>query len=145
MSASDELLQALEDDERRLEEQLDKVISDNAETFARYWHFGDGEGGDLFFKIIALLRERGFKAENKKFDSFFGLYEPDKNKKALISNALRKAVFEADAYRCQHCNSHQNLTVDHIYPESLGGDLCPSNLQTLCRSCNSKKGASLNG
>lgn len=62
-------------------------------------------------------------------------------RKAAISNALRKAVFERDLYRCKHCGTHLNLSVDHIVPESKGGTLDMSNLQTLCRPCNSKKGA----
>ncbi len=63
-----------------------------------------------------------------------------KNKKKTIANGLRKKVFERDMYRCVKCNSHQDLCCDHIYPESKGGETVFENLQTLCRSCNSKKG-----
>ena len=39
--------------------------------------------------------------------------------------------------------SQRNSSVDHIYPESLGGTLELSNLQTLSASpCNSRKGKS---
>lgn len=54
---------------------------------------------------------------------------------------LRTKVFERDAYRCVHCATHLSLTVDHIKPESKGGTLAFDNLQTLCRPCNSSKGA----
>lgn len=60
--------------------------------------------------------------------------------KDFISKALRKSVFERDAYRCQHCGDHKDLCADHIHPESKGGQTVLENLQTLCRSCNSKKG-----
>ena len=62
--------------------------------------------------------------------------------KKPISRSLRRQVFEADAYRCQHCGTHLNLTCDHIVPESEGGATDFDNLQTLCQSCNSRKGTS---
>lgn len=61
--------------------------------------------------------------------------------KQPIPRALAKEVFERDAYRCVRCGSWHDLSVDHIHPESKGGTLAPDNLQTLCRSCNSSKGA----
>ena len=44
---------------------------------------------------------------------------------------------------CKGCNIHfnfQNLTIDHIVPQSQGGGDSPENLQLLCNSCNSIKG-----
>lgn len=61
--------------------------------------------------------------------------------KKPIPAAIRWYVWERDDFRCKHCGSRQYLTVDHIHPESKGGDLEPSNLQTLCTSCNCRKGA----
>lgn len=61
-------------------------------------------------------------------------------RKQVIKQGLRTKVLERDAYRCVQCSAHQDLCVDHIHPESLGGTLDLDNLQTLCRSCNSKKG-----
>jgi 5-methylcytosine-specific restriction endonuclease McrA len=62
-------------------------------------------------------------------------------KKVSISNDFRWAIFERDDFTCQHCGSRRDLTVDHIQPEAKGGELTMENAQTLCRSCNSKKGA----
>lgn len=58
-----------------------------------------------------------------------------------IPTSVRIAVYERDGWRCLHCGTHENLSLDHIYPYSLGGDDGIENLQTLCRPCNSRKGA----
>ena len=57
-----------------------------------------------------------------------------------LPEALREAVFARDGYRCVHCSTNRNLAVDHIRPLARGGSDRITNLQTLCRSCNSAKG-----
>lgn len=64
-------------------------------------------------------------------------------KRRPISGAVRIEVYQRDAYRCVKCNSWEDLTVDHIVPVIAGGDDSAENLQTLCRSCNSKKGITI--
>lgn len=61
--------------------------------------------------------------------------------RAAIPAALRRSVYERDGYRCLACGSTVDLTVDHIVPWSLGGEDTFENLRTLCRPCNSRKGA----
>lgn len=58
-----------------------------------------------------------------------------------IDPDLRWAVFRRDGYACLYCGSESNLSIDHVFPVSRGGDNHPDNLQTLCRDCNSRKGA----
>jgi HNH endonuclease len=58
-----------------------------------------------------------------------------------LSGDLRWEIFRRDGYRCMACGSHHDLTIDHVWPVSRGGLNDASNLRTLCRSCNSRKGA----
>jgi 5-methylcytosine-specific restriction endonuclease McrA len=58
-----------------------------------------------------------------------------------IPAALRWEVFRRDGYKCLECGSRTDLTADHIDADILGGETTIDNLQTLCRPCNSKKGA----
>ena len=61
--------------------------------------------------------------------------------KATIPPELRWAVWERDDFTCRHCGVRQFLTADHVVPESAGGPTILENLQTLCGTCNCKKGA----
>jgi len=57
-----------------------------------------------------------------------------------VPQDVRWTVFMRDGYRCVACGSPLDLTIDHIHPVAWGGTNDPSNLRTLCRSCNSVKG-----
>lgn len=67
-------------------------------------------------------------------------YIKPKYKKNPIGGKLQRLVHEKYLYRCVTCSTHLDLTCDHIVPESKGGGTVFENLQTMCRSCNSKKG-----
>lgn len=43
---------------------------------------------------------------------------------------------------CSRCGSSKDLTADHIVPLASGGSSTLSNIQVLCRKCNSSKGKS---
>lgn len=58
-----------------------------------------------------------------------------------IPPAVRRVVYDRDGHRCLRCGSTEHLSLDHIVPWSRCGPDTVGNLQTLCRSCNSKKGA----
>jgi 5-methylcytosine-specific restriction endonuclease McrA len=55
----------------------------------------------------------------------------------------KRAIFERDHFTCQYCGGHfslDNLTVDHVFPKSSGGDGDWSNAVTACKACNNAKG-----
>lgn len=66
---------------------------------------------------------------------------PAPTKRDPVPPETRAFIFERDGFRCAWCGGTEDLTVDHIYPRSLGGAHTEDNLQALCRSCNSSKGA----
>ncbi|KAI9093637.1 hypothetical protein K1719_027086 [Acacia pycnantha] len=61
-------------------------------------------------------------------------------RRVVKSNLYRKNILYRDCYTCQYCSSHENLTIDHVVPASLGGEWKWENLVTACAECNSRKG-----
>lgn len=59
----------------------------------------------------------------------------------LRTKKHRPVVFERDGHKCRICGTEERLVVDHIIPISRGGSDELDNLQTLCWSCNCRKGA----
>lgn len=78
-------------------------------------------------------------------DEWPGIAWPAKRngRRIAIPASTRRKVLEAGA--CAYCRSTQRLEVDHILPVSRGGTNRKSNLQVLCRDCNSIKRARLPG
>lgn len=129
MSRDDPMRQE-EQAQRRIEYAI-KVIGENAGWI---WHWGDGEGGHVLQLLRDEIVRRGFRWP----------YDPRaayRKAKAKISRSLSREVMERDAYRCVKCGTHINLSCDHIIPESKGGPTTLENLQTMCKPCNSRKGA----
>jgi 5-methylcytosine-specific restriction endonuclease McrA len=61
--------------------------------------------------------------------------------KTAIPKDMRWIVWERDNFTCVFCGARRYLHIDHIKPESKGGKTVLSNLQTLCKQCNIKKGS----
>lgn len=61
--------------------------------------------------------------------------------RAHVGPGKRKRVLDRDGRKCRTCGTSDDLTVDHIVSVALGGGADMSNLQSLCRTCNSRKGA----
>ena len=57
-----------------------------------------------------------------------------------VRDDLFLKVGKRDGFYCASCHATEKLTVDHIVPIVHGGTDNLSNLQILCRSCNSRKG-----
>lgn len=65
---------------------------------------------------------------------------------AYLNAELRRELRQADGRCCVYCqttetNSGQPMVVDHIVPESRGGETQFDNLCFACRRCNEFKGA----
>jgi hypothetical protein len=70
-------------------------------------------------------------------------------KKQRIPAHLRRRVREQAKYRCGYCLRPEDLTgeqmtIEHIQPESRGGLTIESNLWLACRRCNEYKGNQTN-
>lgn len=130
--------------ERAAISRVEAAMETIAKEFVWCWHWGDGLGGWVHRRIDELAYRDGFSGTNPSpsWDDS-GENKPGKPDPHIISRGLRTAVFERDKYRCKHCDTHLSLCCDHIIPKSKGGPTTIENLQTLCRPCNSKKGAKL--
>lgn len=117
--------------QRQAEEALVKLARENAEAITWLWRFTDGTGGNVLAVIGNVLNLRLPRDPRPPKTGY---------QKERMTPALRKQVFERDAYRCVNCGSHKDLACDHKKPESKGGPTTLENLQTMCRSCNSRKG-----
>jgi len=56
---------------------------------------------------------------------------------------LRRRIKALYGHACFACGATGSLTIDHILPQSQGGDRAFRNLQPLCEPCNGDKGDSL--
>lgn len=62
--------------------------------------------------------------------------------RALVTDGLRYKILKRDNFKCKACGksaSEVELQIDHIIPVSKGGKTIESNLQALCKKCNSGK------
>lgn len=117
---------------RALEAALDDVV-DVCLRYRHLWNCGDGDGG----VVLGMLTERAGDAGLRWLVERVAAAP----KRKEISQALRYRVFERDDFTCLRCGARKNLTIDHIHPVSKGGINDEDNLQTLCRRCNTAKGA----
>ena len=57
-------------------------------------------------------------------------------------NFCRRSIWKRDDYSCQYCGrkpDHDECTLDHILPKSLGGETSWTNCVLACYQCNSQK------
>lgn len=102
------------------------------------------DAGEAEYELYVIDQEKAAREEacrQQKVLEAMGEPRPRWELRKPMCNKLRWQVFKRDEYRCRHCSADEDLTVDHIIADSLGGPTIIENLQTLCRSCNSRKGA----
>jgi hypothetical protein len=58
---------------------------------------------------------------------------------ANVPQTIKKIIFARDENRCVRCGATSDLTIDHIFPKSIGGTHAVTNLRLLCRACNSAR------
>ena len=90
--------------------------------------------------IDAVAKVYGRRALNIPLRNIASQFQEEIYRKPT-SNKMRELVFARDHYRCCSCGSLDDLVCDHFYPVSRGGKTIIENLQTLCWTCNSRKGA----
>lgn len=139
---SDEYLLSLEKDAPKI---ITDMVKNNTEAIKLYWRQGDGNGGQLLNLIAYALGhydENPCSLTQHRLQQL-KMQESGPKRSRYMSKTTRTKVMKRDKYTCVYCGSREDLCLDHIYPVSLGGSSTPGNLQILCRSCNSRKGAKI--
>lgn len=68
---------------------------------------------------------------------FKGLIEGTMNIRTIFDDEKIKLL---SGNKCSYCGSTENLALDHIFPQILGGKDAGDNLVYACKPCNSSKG-----
>src|SRR3989304_1358021 len=93
-----------------------------------YWQYS---------KIIADSAGIGKKNWGFVMDRFKKLQQGE-----IFWNEIREYVKERESKdECIFCGGKTSLTLDHLFPKSLGGPNDEKNVAWICRGCNSSKGA----
>ena len=82
-----------------------------------------------------IFRSKGILSEERSYEK-----RRAKASAHTSNRTIRKRIFTRDNHTCLVCGSKDDLTIDHIIPVVKCGSDRDENLQTLCLSCNSKKG-----
>lgn len=112
---------------------FDLAVAEFVRCARPLWMWDDGNGGwvleRLHDELVAanVIRERSLKPKTA-------------TPRRAIPPRVRAEVWARDGLRCVDCGSTEDITIDHIIAVANGGTNDIDNLQTLCRSCNSKKG-----
>lgn len=91
------------------------------------------------------IAKRKWREKNKELTNHLTRSYHYRRKKASGSHTLQEWLELCHRHKnqCVYCKKDCKLTEDHIIPLSKGGSNNIENIQPLCVSCNSKKGAKL--
>lgn len=59
--------------------------------------------------------------------------------KMTLRKPTKSMIYLRDGYKCCYCSKTKNLTLDHIIPQSRGGEFSWNNICVACSECNTKK------
>lgn len=108
-------------------------------------HIKDLKGNKLWLLLKIMFFNGGDQEEHQKNIELFEYgatgYNQTRSQFNSMRDILMQTLIDRDGAVCRHCGTTKNLSVDHIVAIVNGGRNVLSNLQILCRSCNSKKGA----
>ena len=90
-------------------------------------HSAIEKGQDKYGRINFMIRAKLFKGLNEGTMNMRTIFDDEKVK--LQTGAI-----------CNYCGSTEKLSLDHIFPQKLGGKDDAENLIFACKSCNSSKG-----
>lgn len=101
----------------------------------------------LFWSYANLaMAHTAVEREQEKYVSFNFMIRA-KLFKGLMSESMKtRTLFDDEKIKllsgnkCSYCGATDNLALDHIFPQKLGGKDAGDNLIYACRSCNSSKG-----
>jgi len=95
--------------------------------------------------VSATEAHRRWKRKNPERMAFLKARRYARERGATGSHSIRQwnDMKRLSGGKCKHCGEVRPLTKDHIMPLSKGGSDDISNIQPLCRNCNSKKWATM--
>jgi len=118
---------------------IDATLDRAAE--ARLERIGDGCGGGLIEAFTEAVAARfGTAPEPVHAPELDIRRDSRRTRRKGLPPLVTARVFARDGLACVFCGAERELTVDHRIAIVNGGDAL-ENLQTLCRPCNSAKGA----
>ncbi len=68
------------------------------------------------------------------------LYNLETTSSSKAKKIWREAIRQKWNYECAYCGSKIDITLDHVIPQSFGGQDISSNIVCCCKKCNHNKG-----
>jgi len=117
--------------------QIDVMLRNIFNDSGKHWGF--------FYKSYSNFKDAFDKSMNRIFNVESDVViKPVNEVDDELTDEIKRQVFARDNFTCLCCDKAQRkgvpLNADHIRPVSMGGNNAISNLQTLCKQCNTVKG-----